>query len=37
MNNDTFSTMRDLARVIGGDATSHSVGKELTQLVTCPP
>jgi hypothetical protein len=32
MNNDTFSTMRDLARIIGGDATSHTVGKDLTRL-----
>lgn len=32
MNNDTFSTMRELAAIIGNGATSHSVGKELTQL-----
>lgn len=32
MNDDTFARMRDLARIIGGDATSHTVGKELTRL-----
>jgi hypothetical protein len=32
MNNDTFSTMSDLARVIGNGSTSHSVGRELTRL-----
>jgi len=32
MTDDTFATMRDLARIIGGDATSHSVGKELARL-----
>jgi len=32
MNDDTFSTMRELAAIIGNGATSHSVGKELTRL-----
>ena len=32
MNDDTFSTMRELATIIGNGATSHSVGKELTTL-----
>ncbi len=32
MNDDTFSTMRELATIIGNGATSHSVGKELTKL-----
>lgn len=32
MHDDTFATMRDLARVIGGAATSHTVGKDLTRL-----
>ena len=32
MTDDTFSTMRELATIIGNGATSHSVGKELTRL-----
>lgn len=32
MNDDTFSTMRELAQIIGNGSTSHSVGKELTRL-----
>jgi len=32
MKNDTFATMTELARIIGPEATSHSVGRDLTRL-----